>query len=146
MENKEIIALTAYLQRLGVDIKASHLSKVAANAPEPVPEAPNVPSACGPGHPTGAINIMRAYLDGAMIPSEPTAPRPTEDDALRARGAALYGTHCASCHGDKGDGKCPLGAKLEERPAAVAVKPYELRSTEHDALPTDLDLFRVITH
>jgi len=44
-----------------------------------------------------------------------------------------------------GDGKGPLAATLELPPADLTVGTYALRTTEHEALPTDIDLFRTIT-
>jgi mono/diheme cytochrome c family protein len=42
------------------------------------------------------------------------------DQASFDRGADLYGTHCASCHGDGGMGDGPAGAALDPAPAPVA--------------------------
>lgn len=42
------------------------------------------------------------------------------DEASLERGAALYATNCASCHGDGGMGDGPAGAALEPAPAPVA--------------------------
>lgn len=58
----------------------------------------------------------------AQIPAEyagVTNPIPS-DDASLARGAELYATNCASCHGDGGMGDGPVGTSLDPAPAPVA--------------------------
>jgi mono/diheme cytochrome c family protein len=137
MSKKEVIALIAYMQRLGQDIK---LEKLAEDEAFPVTSAT---SSCAGG--TGTLSRLRAYLDGAELPAEPTAPQPTIDDALQARGAELFAKHCATCHGAKGDGSGPTGKLLSHPPAKFNLGTYELRTTEHEALPIDLDLFRTMS-
>ncbi len=58
----------------------------------------------------------------ADIPAEYAGlknPIPADDESLE-RGAALYTTNCASCHGDGGMGDGPVGSALVPAPAAVA--------------------------
>ena len=58
----------------------------------------------------------------ATIPAEyadATNPMPDDSDSL-TRGAAIYATNCASCHGDGGMGDGAAGAALDPAPAAVA--------------------------
>jgi mono/diheme cytochrome c family protein len=58
----------------------------------------------------------------ATIPADyadVTNPTPDDSDSL-ARGASLYATHCASCHGDGGMGDGAAGAALDPKPASVA--------------------------
>jgi mono/diheme cytochrome c family protein len=100
-------------------------------------------SACEGG--TGTLATLHAWLDGAELPAEPTGPEPAIDDALRTRGAALFAQHCATCHGARGDATGPSAAQLRHPPANFTIGTYELRTTEHEALPTDVDLFRTIT-
>jgi cytochrome c oxidase cbb3-type subunit 2 len=103
----------------------------------------NAKSACNGG--TGTLASLRAWLDGAELPAEPTGSPPPNDEALRARGAALFAEHCATCHGTRGDGTGPTAAQLDHPPANFTIGTYELRTTEHEALPADIDLFRTIT-
>ncbi len=89
---------------------------------------------------------LHAWLLGAELPGEPTAPRPAVDDALRARGAELYDRHCSICHGARGDGTGPLAVILVDRPPRdFTAGVYKLRTTPHRSLPTDTDLFRTIS-
>ncbi|MEW6286141.1 MAG: cytochrome c [Chloroflexota bacterium] len=58
----------------------------------------------------------------APIPAEYaglTNPIPADETSLE-RGAALYATNCASCHGDGGMGDGPAGSALDPAPAPVA--------------------------
>jgi mono/diheme cytochrome c family protein len=58
----------------------------------------------------------------APIPTEYaglTNPVPADEASLE-RGADLYFTHCASCHGDGGMGDGPAGAALDPAPAPIA--------------------------
>jgi len=103
-------------------------------------------SACDPNAPPrGTLSTLRAYLDGAELPGDPTGPAPVVDAALSARGLEVFTKHCATCHGEKGDGKGPTAAQLEHPPADFTQGIYELRSTEHEALPVDVDMFRTIS-
>jgi mono/diheme cytochrome c family protein len=58
----------------------------------------------------------------APIPAEYvglTNPAVADQESL-ARGAAIYSTHCATCHGDGGMGDGPAGAALDPSPAPIA--------------------------
>ncbi len=58
----------------------------------------------------------------AEIPAEYAGvknPIPADEESLE-RGAVLYTTNCASCHGDGGMGDGPAGSALVPAPAAVA--------------------------
>lgn len=58
----------------------------------------------------------------ATIPQEYarlTNPVPSSEESL-ARGAEIYGTNCATCHGDGGMGDGPAAASLNPYPAPIA--------------------------
>ncbi|HKJ40037.1 MAG TPA: cytochrome c [Anaerolineales bacterium] len=84
-------------------------------------------TACGsqadefrPGMGMGSDNMMNRHH--AQIPAEYAGlknPVPSDEASLE-RGAQLYATNCASCHGDGGMGDGPAGAALDPAPAAVA--------------------------
>ena len=114
-----------------------------ANRRDDAKPALQAKSACGGT--TGTLPTLHAWLDGAELPAEPAGPEPAIDDALRARGASLFAEHCATCHGTHGDGTGPTASLLVHPPANFTIGTYELRTTEHEALPADIDLFRTIT-
>ena len=94
---------------------------------------------------TSNYEVIHAYLEGAELDSSPRQPPPAVDAGLRARGAELYARHCATCHGARGDGAGPDACALETPPAVHRNGVFSLRTTEHEALPTDEDIFRTIT-
>jgi high-affinity iron transporter len=59
------------------------------------------------------------HLAGALLAAYPVPLAPKNVPDL-ARGAALYGQHCAACHGEAGDGRGPDAAKLDPPPVAFA--------------------------
>jgi len=74
----------------------------------------------GPGVGTSNNGMMSQHH--APIPIEyagMTNPIPSESDSLE-RGASLYATNCASCHGDGGMGDGPAASALDPAPAPVA--------------------------
>ena len=84
-------------------------------------------TACGsqanessPGMGMGNNNMMNRHH--AQIPAEYAGLKNpiTADEASLERGAQLYGTNCASCHGDGGMGDGPAGSALDPVPAPVA--------------------------
>lgn len=67
--------------------------------------------------------LLAASADEPVAP----VPQPTETEAEEAaepasRGAQVFATHCATCHGPEGRGDGPAGAALEP-PAADLVGP-----------------------
>jgi mono/diheme cytochrome c family protein len=94
-----------------------------SNAPgeQPAPPPAAAPAAPAPAAPS----------------SPPAAPAAAAAHGDAARGAALYQTYCASCHGPRGDGDGPVGASLNPQPAKHSDGSYmNALSNEH--------LFRVI--
>ena len=70
-----------------------------------------------------------------------------EDDAeMAARGAAIYGVYCEGCHGNAGDGKGPAADMLIVKPRDFTKGVFKFRSTPTGELPTDEDLYRLITN
>jgi len=84
-------------------------------------------SACGsqaeevrPGMGMGNDGVMNRHH--AQIPAEyaRTKNPVAADEASLQRGAELYATNCASCHGDGGMGDGPAGATLDPSPSPIA--------------------------
>jgi DMSO reductase family type II enzyme heme b subunit len=59
-------------------------------------------------------------------------------------GKAVYERRCVLCHGEKGDGKGPAAELLVPKPRDFTMGLYKIRTTANK-VPTDQDLFRIIT-
>jgi mono/diheme cytochrome c family protein len=74
------------------------------------------------------IHAMAVYLQ-ALPRSHPPAPSAgvrvpsTQLGAMRERGGELYAQHCASCHGDRGEGRAPAAPALAGNRAVVLGTP-----------------------
>ena len=78
--------------------------------------------------------------------TEPEIPVPPPVDAhLHDRGRALYRRHCASCHGEEGDGRGEAADLLETPPRDLRTGVYRFQSRPFPSAPEDADLFRIIT-
>lgn len=72
---------------------------------------------------------------------------PAGGEALLKLGEEVYGRRCATCHGDKGDGKGMSASLLAIKPRDFTSGIFKFHSTPGaDALPTDQDLFVTVTH
>lgn len=70
---------------------------------------------------------------------------PASDGALADRGRELYRRHCASCHGEAGDGRGEAAGFFTIAPRDLAAASFRFRSTPLAQPPADADLFRTIT-
>jgi mono/diheme cytochrome c family protein len=61
-------------------------------------------------------------------------------------GTAVYQRYCAGCHGERGDGHGPAAAMLLTKPRDFTQGVFKFRSTASGELPTDDDLYRIITN
>ena len=71
----------------------------------------------------GAAGLSRRAYATPSSDALPTPPAPTA--ARLAAGRALFGEHCAHCHGERGDGSGPTGQFLTPRPRNYAVDPFK---------------------
>lgn len=66
-------------------------------------------------------------------------------ETLKREGAVVYGRYCAGCHGDQGDGHGPAASMLIVKPRDFTKGVFKFRSTPSGALPTDDDLYKIIS-
>jgi len=78
-------------------------------------------------------HLLRPRAAEAQPPADPGA------------GKALYEQKCALCHGASGKGDGPAAELLLPRPRDFSAGKYKIRTTASGQLPTDRDLFRVIS-
>ncbi len=92
---------------------------LAACSPASPSDQPQTETGMGPGMGQASGMMDRHH---ATLPAEFAGlanPIPADDESL-ARGAEIYATHCATCHGDYGNGDGPGGASLDPAPAPIA--------------------------
>jgi cbb3-type cytochrome c oxidase subunit III len=87
------------------------------------------------------VRRLPALLVTALlfVPASTLVAAPASD-----AGEKTYLTHCAQCHGEKGDGQGPAAAHLRPQPRDFTSGKFKIRSTPSGQLPTDADLRRVI--
>jgi len=74
------------------------------------------------------LQAMASYLGALPGPADkgPSAPDRATDAAPNARGAKLYETHCAACHGDNGEGVAGAYPALAGNRAVALTPPANL--------------------
>ncbi len=79
-----------------------------------------------------------------------SSPQSAEDENLPgddlAAGEKIYRKRCISCHGDEGDGDGPAADRFQPKPRSFKKAEFKYRTTPRDSLPTDDDLFKVISN
>ncbi|VAX08032.1 hypothetical protein MNBD_GAMMA26-1695 [hydrothermal vent metagenome] len=80
-----------------------------------------------------------------LVLADSLEPKPHPTKRLLAQGEHQYSMRCARCHGEKGDGNGPVADFLDPRPRDFTLGMFKFRTTVTGALPTDEDLFRIIT-
>jgi len=92
-----------------------------------------------------SMHDVMAWMNGAEIKARPAKPEPVLDASMRSLGERLYSLRCAVCHGAEGDGKGPRATELLPSPRDFSRGVYKFRSTPSGALPTDEDLWEVVS-
>ena len=92
-----------------------------------------------------SMHDVMAWMNGAELKARPAKPEPVLDAGMRSLGERLYSEHCAVCHGAKGDGNGPRATELSPSPRDFTKGVYKFRSTPSRTLPTDEDLWQVIS-
>lgn len=88
-----------------------------------------------------ALALLALGVGGFALVAGDAAPSTPRGDARR--GEALYAQKCAVCHGATGRGDGPAEFVIFPKPRDLTSGKFKIRSTP--TLPTDDDLFRVIT-
>jgi cytochrome c oxidase cbb3-type subunit 2 len=79
----------------------------------------------------------------SLLAAGATANAQTE--TLREQGATVYDRYCVGCHGVSGDGRGPAADMLIVKPRDFTKGVFKFRSTPSSTLPTDEDLYKIIT-
>jgi len=83
-------------------------------------------------------NLFRTYKHA--VPKK----LPETEEAV-TEGKEIYEKRCWYCHGINGDGNGPAAKTMFPKPRDFTRNEFKVRSTPFGALPTDKDLFRIIT-
>jgi mono/diheme cytochrome c family protein len=75
----------------------------------------------------------------------PVAPRPATSAATVARGQQVYDANCVQCHGETGKGDGYGAPFLVPPPRDFTTGQFKFRTTPSGRLPSDDDLFRLIS-
>jgi len=99
----------------------------------------------------GVFSVMSLSEDSAqatqlfrVYKKDVSGKIPETSDAITA-GKKIYEIKCYYCHGIKGDGNGSDAPRLDPKPRNFTRDEYKIRSTAHGVLPTDEDLFRIIS-
>ncbi len=82
---------------------------------------------------------------GVMSLKAQTSEKLPETDENLAKGKQVYLNRCWYCHGKLGDGNGPAADFLDPRPRDFTAGMYKIRTTKTGELPTDEDLFRIVS-
>ncbi|KAB2851033.1 MAG: cytochrome c, partial [Hyphomicrobiaceae bacterium] len=91
-----------------------------------------------------AVLTLASHCARAEVATEPVPPTPVAADLLL--GKALYDRHCSQCHGEDGKGDGPAADFVYPRPRDFSTAVFKVRSTKSGQLPTDHDLFKIISN
>ena len=97
-------------------------------------------TACSPGRKAEpASSLVPPFLD------TPVAAHPAAGPDTLALGKKIYDVNCAHCHGESGAGNGFGAPHLSPAPRDFTTAQFKFRTTATGALPTDEDLFRVVS-
>lgn len=91
----------------------------------------------------GLLAPLAATADEAAAPGV-AARAPARDVGWELMGRTVYLRGCASCHGERGDGKGPAARQLDPPPRDFTAGVYKFRSTASGSLPLVEDVERTI--
>jgi DMSO reductase family type II enzyme heme b subunit len=85
-----------------------------------------------------SLSVSSPRATAAAVPGLPA-------DTKLPAGKAVYDQQCAACHGPNGDGSGPASVWLFPRPRNFSAGLFKIKSTPGTSLPSDGDLFKVVT-
>jgi DMSO reductase family type II enzyme heme b subunit len=91
-----------------------------------------------------SVTVLSLSFSVTMA-EEPAAQAPAAASPEIEAGKKIYQKWCINCHGEEGDGAGPAADFLRPRPRDFRTGLFKIRSTVSGQLPSDQDLFHVIT-
>ncbi len=92
-----------------------------------------------------SVLLGLAWIAPMIMPSNSTSEVKAATPGNVEAGRLLYEDRCANCHGLEGDGNSPGAEFLYPRPRDFRRGLYKVRTTSSSDLPTDDDLFHIIS-
>ena len=89
--------------------------------------------------------VMRILALLTVLAALPVASARGAGTDVHEEGARIYARYCAGCHGANGDGQGPAAAMLIVKPRDFTKGVFKFGSTPTGTLPTNEDLYRIIT-
>ena len=97
-------------------------------------------ASCSPAKKAEPVtSSVPAFLDTRVV------PHPAATGETLALGKKIYERNCAHCHGQGGDGNGFGAPHLSPAPRDFTAAEFKFRTTSSGELPTDEDLFRVVS-
>ncbi len=90
------------------------------------------------------LGLAQDYEAKGFKLAPPTLREASAEDL--AAGKLLYEDPCSQCHGDAGDGQGVMADLLDPRPRDFRRGVFKIRRTVQGELPTDQDLFRIVSN
>ena len=90
------------------------------------------------------FKILQSILNKTAQKNDDEVPKIVAGSGDPQKGKIIFGKNCSRCHGDKGDGKGPVGNFLNPRPRDFTKGKFKFRTTPSGKLPTDQNLFKTI--
>lgn len=91
------------------------------------------------------VLLLHAFNSGSLAADKPTKAKPPATPEAVEKGKAIYFKRCSFCHGLLGDGNGPAAEFMDPRPRDFTLGTFKFRTTQSGELPTDEDLFRVVS-
>lgn len=91
--------------------------------------------------------LMLLALNAAesLAADKPLKAKPQATHEFIEKGRKIYFNRCSFCHGLQGDGNGPAADFMDPRPRDFTLGTFKFRTTQSGELPTDEDLFRVVS-
>jgi cytochrome c oxidase cbb3-type subunit 2 len=123
------------LEEVEVDVRPNEISEVVVRFTDRSPSGAE------------ALSELHGALTGTP-PKETVEARALIEERrarIRAEGRALYFGHCATCHGERGDGRGPSARFLSSRPRDLTRGEFKFRTTASGEVARVEDLYRTLS-
>ena len=89
--------------------------------------------------------LLSLSAAGSRAADKPSKAMPQATPEFIEKGKKIYFKRCSFCHGLLGDGNGPAADFMDPRPRDFTLGTFKFRTTQSGELPTNEDLFRVVS-